>query len=175
MLDTIMSLAISEIKTKLQTTELQVPVCFSVSNNEADFLVEKHFLKVGNNEDFLNNSFRKNANCEANSIKFVIEKIDVNFQKMKTSKDSVYRTSNVKLFVLISDENSFVSSYQIEKSIQDVLNYDDLEEVNRTNFNFARTEILQKDLTIWDKYFEPVIVVVSAAIVTTLFFTVRSK
>jgi hypothetical protein len=50
-----------------------------------------------------------------------------------------------------------------------------LKEANRANFNFARTEILQKDLTIWDKYFEPVIVVVSAAIVTTLFFTVRSK
>jgi len=175
MLDTVMYLAISEVKTKLQMSELQVPVCFNISNNEADFLVEKNFLKVRNNEDFPNNFFQKNAYCEANSIKIVIEKIDVNFQKMKSNKDSVYRNSNVKLFVLVSDKNSFVSSYEIAKSIQDTLNYNDLEEVNRTNFSFAKTEIPQKDLTIWNKYFEPVIVVVSAAIVTTLFFTVRSK
>jgi hypothetical protein len=185
-LDSIAELSVEDIYNKIKilnqeksnNIKLNDTIYYKISSNEVSFLIEKYLLnkksisKYFENKKYFVNNLDSNSK---NSIKITIEKFDVTFLKIKDLKDSVQRKFHIKLSILFSDENSVTSTFEIEKQFSDSLNFDCLEFANSVYFGFAKAEIPEKKLSFWKKYFEPAIVVASAAIVTTLFFLVRSK
>ena len=143
---------------------------FNISTNEASWLVQKHLINKLSKSVLINNNSTKK-----NFIDLTIENIELNYSFADKSNNLVIRDVSLKLFVALHDKNYQVLTFENKQKSEDTLSYTQLEFANRSNFEFAKAEIPNKKLSIWSKYLEPTIAVVSAAIVTTLFFTVRSK
>ena len=171
-IDSLFGISINEIVEKISLIKdfEKDTISYYISENEADWLVQKHLV---NN---LSKSILKNNKSEKrNFIGITIENIELNYNFIDKNNDSVVRTASLKLFVSVYDRESRTFTFETGKSLEDTLSYTQLELANRSSFEFAKTEIPKKKLSFWNKYLEPTIAVVSAAIVTTLFFTVRSQ
>ena len=171
-IDSLIEVSMIEIFEKLSTIKEfnSDTVNYYISENEADWLIQRHFTNKFSESVLTNNKLAKN-----NFIGITVEKIDLNYNFIDKKNNLINRNVNLKLFVSVNNKHSQTFTFEIDKKNEDTVSFSQLEFVNRSSFNFAKTEIPKKNLSFWNKYLEPTIAVVSAAIVTTLFFTVRSQ
>jgi len=171
-IDSLFQASISEIIDKITSLKdfEKDTINYHITENEADWLVQKHLANKLEKFVLVNNKSSKK-----NFVGITIENIDLNYNFVANSNDFVIRSATLKLFASVYDKKNHTFTFEIEKYFEDTLNYTQLEFANRSGFAFAKAEIPKKKLSFWNKYLEPTIAVVSAAIVTTLFFTVRSK
>ena len=171
-IDSLVEKAIDEIIEKIIQVEYfaRDTIYFNITENEATWLVQKHLTNKFSEAALINNKAEKK-----NFIEITIENIGVNYYFADKTNNLVIRDASLKLFISLHDKKYHILTFEIEKKTEDTLFYTQLEFANKSNFEFAKAKIPNKKLSIWSKYLEPTIAVVSAAIVTTLFFTVRSN
>lgn len=171
-LDTIAANSIDDIFNKVSTVSnfSLDTVYFNISDNEADWLIRKYFVEKFRPAVLIYSKEKKN-----NFIDIAIQNIGVKYDLVENKSEPARRELTIELFVTFFNKNNEISNFEVKKTNSDTLSYDQLAIVNSSNFRFAKAEIPKRELSFWNKYLEPAIAIVSTAIVTTLFFTVRTK
>lgn len=144
------------------------PLKISISEHPAEWLVKQHLI---------NNLSKKNIiitdSTAVNNLNINILKISVEYKLIK---------SDYKLNRLITvDIDGYIKNKQItpigKKKLvySDTIVTDNVGAVETSPYAFAKATVPHPKESFFEKYFQPLIYVSSAVIVTVLFFTLRSK
>lgn len=171
-LDSLFEVATNNIYKKYM--QFQDTISYEIVGDNADWLLEKKLLEHKKNKilTHINNS---KLNITKNILKIAIENISIDFKILENTTDSVSRNSNIKLYIINSNSNELPETELIEIFHIDTLHFDELIKVNKSNFGFATAKLPEKKRSYWERVFEPIIIITTAAITTFLFFSVRSK
>ncbi|MDC1068921.1 hypothetical protein OAQ99_07160, partial [Candidatus Kapabacteria bacterium] len=69
----------------------------------------------------------------------------------------------------------FSNNFIANKSFVDTINYEDIEYIEESEFDFDKAVVPKKDGSFFKKYLEPIIIVGSTLVTVFLLFTVRSS
>jgi hypothetical protein len=109
------------------------------------------------------------------SVKIVIEKIATTYSSLPHKQDSLMRNIILKCLCLITDKKKHITTFSVPLQYEDTISYDLAQQYsNNATFPFANAQLPERSTSLWKKWIEPAVAVVSAAIITTLFFSVRS-
>ena len=102
--------------------------------------------------------------------------IETNYKNYENDSDSLNRKITIHWTgIIISENNKMLPLKLTDVNFNDIISRDNAEKFNKTDFNFAKSEIPEPPSSFWKDIIQPVAIISAAAITVLLLFTMRSN
>jgi len=163
---------------KIAAQQLQQYSLITIKTNNDTFTnyFRQHFIKslISNNKTVFENS----ETASEATLELSVQESSVFFGDVFTEsflgKKKVERSIRLSLIATLTSlsNGKILFSKQISESVVDTVNYADIEKMN--NASLPMTNFQRPELSFFDSFLEPAIVIFSTGVAVYLFFTIRS-
>ena len=102
--------------------------------------------------------------------------IETDYENYENDSDSLVRTISIKWSGIIQSKNNKMLPLKLNDiKYKDIISRDDAKEFNKTDFDFAKSDIPEAPPSFWKDIIQPVAIISAAAITVILLFTMRSN
>ncbi len=167
-IDSLISCHIDKLMIYLNSTN---DSCFTLETNhsEVDFIIESNLIKKMPDYSFIR---YKDPKCPI--IKIQTPNISVKY--IYLTKDNIARHIEVEMSAIIEKTNQPIKLIHSQiQSYSDTIPYNQINNIQRSPYNFDKSEIPTEENSFYENIIQPIIFVGTAIITIAILFTVRSQ
>jgi hypothetical protein len=171
-LDSLTGVCAEKIIAELKNKDIkQANIKFTA--HSAEWLVKQKILDFATKAGITlisDSNFKNSINIE-----ILVKKEDISFSNNINDREILERIASVSLSAIITYPDGKIVSLD-EKSVtyNDKLSRETVDFVQSREYGFARASVPAKELTIFEEFAEPIIIIGSAILTVVLLFTIRS-
>jgi len=146
-------------------------IVYSISQNPADFLLEKELLA---NSKFQFFSHVSNNDSNLHKLSVITKDFYIEFNEL--FNDNLERIAKLDFLAMMEYPNGHKILLSDTSLVgNSIINIDLAERLNSTAPRFAKAQLPNKKRSIYEKLVQPAIVITATVLTVVLFFSVRSK